>query len=316
MAAQAAPAVANMFVGARGREKRANEQVATQGKLNEQAAETNYRYSQMGAEEAYKRDVRLYNELYSPRSLLAQGRDAGVNPVTMLGGGGGFKPVVNSTSTPTSGGAQAGQAATASQMMSERTVAAQAGSQAIQQAAMVAADVDLKRAQAENLRAEIPEIGARTGLLQSQTDLANAQTGLAALDSHLKRYDMDISRMNAELAIELKEINRGTIYEKYKNIMREGEYIDEEIERAKRENAIGAATAEDAMKAVGMKNLEMMSTIIEKEARAKLDDSHRAEIEKQIQNWGYQLPPWTQFWNFISNTAESIAGGKGNAEYK
>lgn len=173
-AAQAAPAVANMFVGARGREKRANEQVATQDKLNEQAAETNYRYSQQGAEEAYKRDVKLYNELYSPRSLIKQGKEAGVNPITMLGGGGGFKPVVNSTSTPASGGAQAGQASTASQMMSEQTMAAQASSQAMQQAAMNMAEIENIKADTKLKESQTGESGARTDLMRAET-LTNEQ---------------------------------------------------------------------------------------------------------------------------------------------
>lgn len=156
-AASATGAVSNasgMFVGARGRKKRLNEQVEAQNKLNQQAAETNYQYGEKAAQNAFERTQEAWNqqnEYDSYESQIKRMEAAGLNPAMMYGGGN----INNATSMPTqpvgaTGGAQAGQADSPAQqsMAATNRIATQAG---LMQAM---ANVKLTNAQTQKVQAE------------------------------------------------------------------------------------------------------------------------------------------------------------------
>lgn len=86
-----------------------------QNALNEQAAETNYKYGEMAAQNAFDRQMQAYERSFEDQTASAQVKrlkEAGLNPALMYGGGaaGGQPGQMVSTGQPSAGGAQAGAA--------------------------------------------------------------------------------------------------------------------------------------------------------------------------------------------------------------
>lgn len=118
-------AVGGIFglIGAKKRMKDlAKYQAELQKQLNEQAAELNYEYGEKAAQNAYARQMEMYNRSYADQSYSAmreQMEDAGLNVGLMYGGSGGSGGGAGSTSGAphgATGGAQAGQAANAAEV--------------------------------------------------------------------------------------------------------------------------------------------------------------------------------------------------------
>lgn len=99
-----------------GNKKREKRQLENQIKLNEAAAQTNYKYGQMAAQNAFNRQMYMYERSYNDQSYAAmrkQMEDAGLNVGLMYGdrgaSGGGAGSMSGAPKGDT-GGAQAGQA--------------------------------------------------------------------------------------------------------------------------------------------------------------------------------------------------------------
>lgn len=157
-------AIGALFGGI-GAKKRLQRQVDAQKQLNEQAAQLNYEYGEKAAENAYQRQMEMYERSYKDQSYAAmrkQMEDAGLSVGLMYGGGGNGGAGGATTGAPQgeTGGAQAG--------MADSPAAQQAA--AIQQAqlglglAMMKKDLALKDAQIDEINATAEAKRAEAGL--------------------------------------------------------------------------------------------------------------------------------------------------------
>ena len=143
-------------IGAGKRQRKAiKAQKEDQMELNEQAAELNYEYGEKAAENAYKRQLAMYQKSYEDQSyeaMVGQMEDAGLSVGLMYGGNGsgGGAGAMSGAPKGDTGGAIAGQAANAAALME---VENQRRSLALQQASM-AKDIQLKDAEIELKKTE------------------------------------------------------------------------------------------------------------------------------------------------------------------
>lgn len=104
------------LIGMIGSKKREKRQLENQMKLNEAAAETNYKYGEMAAENAFQRQMEMYQQSYKDQSyssMRKQMEDAGLSVGMMYGGGGagGEGGATSGAPQGSTGGAMAGDAA-------------------------------------------------------------------------------------------------------------------------------------------------------------------------------------------------------------
>lgn len=143
-------------IGAGKRQRKAIEaQKNAQKELNEQAASLNYEYGEKAAENAYQRQLAMYQRSYEDQTygaMVDQMKDAGLSVGLMYGGNGsgGGAGAMSGAPKGDTGGAIAGQAANAAALME---VENQRRSLALQQASM-AKDIQLKDAEIELKKTE------------------------------------------------------------------------------------------------------------------------------------------------------------------
>ena len=148
-------------IGAGRRQKKAIEaQKNAQKELNEQAVQLNYEYGEKAAENAYERQLAMYNRSYEDQSykaMVKQMEDAGLSVGLMYGGNGsgGGAGAMSGAPKADTGGAMAGQAANAAALME---IENQRKSLALQQASM-AKDIQLKDAEIELKKKEADKAG-------------------------------------------------------------------------------------------------------------------------------------------------------------
>lgn len=130
-------------------------QKEAQMELNQQAAELNYEYGEKAAENAYQRQLAMYQRSYEDQSykaMVEQMEDAGLSVGLMYGGSGsgGGAGAMSGAPKGDTGGAIAGQAASAAALMQ---IENERRSLALQQASM-AKDIQLKDAEIELKKTE------------------------------------------------------------------------------------------------------------------------------------------------------------------
>ena len=140
-------------------------QLEMQKELNEQAARLNYEYGEMAAENAYKRQLAMYERSYQDQSYSAmrkQMEDAGLSVGLMYGGSGsgGGQGEMSGAPQGATGGAQAGRAPTAV----ERQMANMQLSQLALTMENLKADIDVKETVEEKNLAEAEAARANAGL--------------------------------------------------------------------------------------------------------------------------------------------------------
>ena len=159
-------------IGAGKRQKKAIEaQKNAQKELNEQAASLNYEYGERAAENAYQRQLAMYQRSYEDQSYSAmvnQMENAGLSVGLMYGGNGngGGAGAMSGAPKADTGGAMAGQAASAAALME---VENQRKSLALQQASM-AKDIQLKDAEIELKEKEADKAGKEALYTEALTE--------------------------------------------------------------------------------------------------------------------------------------------------
>lgn len=162
-------------IGAGKRQRKAIEaQKNAQKELNEQAASLNYEYGEKAAENAYQRQLAMYQRSYEDQSYEAmrkQMEEAGLSIGLMYGSGGsgGGAGAMSGAPKADTGGAQAGQAANAAALME---VENQRKSLALQQASM-AKDIQLKDAEIELKEKEADKAGKEALYTEAMTETEN-----------------------------------------------------------------------------------------------------------------------------------------------
>lgn len=163
-------------IGAGRRQRKAIEaQKNAQKELNEQAAELNYEYGEKAAENAYERQLAMYNRSYEDQSykaMVKQMEEAGLSVGLMYGGNGsgGGAGAMSGAPKADTGGAVAGQAANAAAMME---VENQRKALALQQASM-AKDIQLKDAEIRLKEKEADRAGKEALYTEALTETEDA----------------------------------------------------------------------------------------------------------------------------------------------
>lgn len=168
-------------IGAGKRQRKAIEaQKNAQKELNEQAAQLNYEFGEKAAENAYQRQLAMYQRSYEDQSyqaMVKQMENAGLSVGLMYGGNGsgGGAGAMSGAPKADTGGAIAGQAANAAALME---VENQRKSLALQQASM-AKDIQLKDAEIELKEKEADKAGKEAlyteALTETEDILRNAK---------------------------------------------------------------------------------------------------------------------------------------------
>lgn len=156
------------------REKAIQAQKEAQMELNEQAAKLNYQYGEQAAQNAYQRQLAMYQRSYEDQTygaMVGQMEDAGLSVGLMYGGNGsgGGAGAMSGAPKGDTGGAIAGQAATAAALME---VENQRKSLALQQASM-AKDIQLKDAEIELKEKEADRTGKEALYTEALTETEN-----------------------------------------------------------------------------------------------------------------------------------------------
>lgn len=159
-------------IGAGRRQRKAIEaQKNAQKELNEQAASLNYEYGEKAAENAYQRQLAMYQRSYEDQSygaMVNQMEDAGLSVGLMYGGNGsgGGAGAMSGAPKGDTGGAIAGQATSAAALME---IENQRKSLALQQASM-AKDIQLKDAEIELKEKEADKTGKEALYTEALTE--------------------------------------------------------------------------------------------------------------------------------------------------
>ena len=154
------------LIGNIGYGKRLKKQVKAQKQLNEQAAKLNYEYGELAAENAYQRQMSMYERSYQDQSYSAmrqQMEDAGLSLGLMYGSGGNGGAGGATTGAPQgeTGGAEAGRADSPAAQQAAAIQQAQLGLGLVsmkKDLAMKDAQIDEINATAEKQRAETANI--------------------------------------------------------------------------------------------------------------------------------------------------------------
>lgn len=220
-------AISGLFGGI-GYGSRLKKQVNAQKQLNEQAAKLNYEYGEKAAENAYQRQMEMYERSYQDQSYSAmrqQMEDAGLSVGLMYGGGssGGAGGATTGAPQGETGGAEAGRADSPAAQQAAAIQQAQLGLGLIS----MKKDLAIKDAQIEEInataaakRAEaglstqksitemqtrdplVKKLNAEVGNIQAGTAKMNAERELIGTENLIKKVELDIKEATKESVIE------------------------------------------------------------------------------------------------------------------
>lgn len=178
------------LLGGIGRKKREKRQLENQIKLNEAAAKTNYEYGEKSAENAYKRQMEMYERSYKDQSYAAmrgQMEDAGLSVGLMYGGSGsgGGAGAMSGAAQGATGGAQAGAADSPAAQAAAENQRAELGLNMVMQRK----DIELKDAQINQVNATAEKERAQAASLTE--DKITTVQSRDALVEKLKQEGME-----------------------------------------------------------------------------------------------------------------------------
>lgn len=259
-------AVSGLFgaLGIGGKEKR---QLQMQKELNEQAARLNYEYGEKAAENAYRRQMQMYERSYQDQSYSAmrqQMEDAGLSVGLMYGGGGPGGAGGATTGAPQgeTGGAEAGRADSPAAQQAAAIQQAQLGLGLVsmkKDLAIKDAQIDEINATAAAKRAEaglstqktITEMQARTPLIEKlNAEIGDLKAGAAKKNAERDLITTENSLKRIELFIQdgIKEDRLGALRNDCKKSKYEMKQAIEQLDGLKIDNEIKRRTKEDQIK--------------------------------------------------------------------
>lgn len=234
-----------------------------QAKLNEQAAKLNYQYGEKSAENAFARQMKMYERTYQDESPLArrqQLEDAGLSVGLMYGGGGmGGGGMGDATTVPQGSGAQGLQAGQASKANEQQAMSLEL--------ARLASEVKLNESQAEkNIADANLTSGEKTELTKKSIEQitenienSKVQRKGWTIDNSLKQIELEISDATKGYQIEIMNYEVGKI--KSQIIM-----LAEEIASTRMDNRIKRETMQDVIEQVNATLTDTIYTILERQS--------------------------------------------------
>lgn len=305
------------LIGGIGYGNRLKKQVKAQKQLNEQAAQLNYEYGEKAAQNAYDRQLALYERSYQDQSYSAmrkQMEDAGLSIGLMYGGGGNGGAGGATTGAPMgeTGGAEAGRADSPAAQQAAAVQQAQLGlglvsmkkDLAIKDAQVkeINAAAEKQRAEAENITEQkITEVQQRDWIVRGAKEIAHTHY----IDRLRKEYE-DTQPAEGGEDMEWNDVQFGAykiIYDGMRNQeTRTGilEAISRTNKNNEESNAAKALARLNNTKADGYWR-ELQIELIKGNALAAMAAAQKlsAEVKKfDVEHkYGYKLGPmqWIQF---------------------
>lgn len=274
----AATAFIGDLIGHIGWKRKLKQQVKAQQKLNEQAAKLNYEYGEKAAENAFARQLQMYERTYEDQSYAAmrkQMEDAGLSVGLMYGGNGSGGAGGATTGAPQgeTGGAVAGQAPNAAEMAALGIQQQQIGLALASQRA----EIDLKEAQTEEVEARAEEARKNAGLITEyiiteqqkrepmieslKQDIRNkaAERAIMGVDYRIKQVEFEIKHGTKDLEIEKLKLAVGEM----KNDIVKG---IEEINSLQMDNEIKKKTVETQVAIYNAKLKNLIADLLVKDS--------------------------------------------------
>ena len=215
--------MASSMIGGLINKNKRQQQLEDQQALNEQAAKLNYEYGEKAAKNAYERQLALYQRSYRDQSYSAmrgQMEDAGLSVGLMYGGSGAGGAGGATTGAPlgSTGGAQAGQASAAAESQMAQQKALEMGLSMLN----MKADLKIKEAQVDEIKAQAEKARADAGLASESkiTEMQRRdafveelkQRGMAQWMDNMTKYTH--GALSSEI---MNEEPDGNLYSKYEN---------------------------------------------------------------------------------------------------
>lgn len=288
-------------------------QTDAQSKLNKEAAASEYQYGEQAAENQFGREIQAFemeNKYNSPKEQVQRLKDANLNVGLMMSGAGGSGGEGSMGSAESGGGAnvQAANVADATTAESARQHAKIQGLQAATQIAQMVAQTKLMEKQGENIEADTKtkeqdvEIKKQTiENLKEDLNRTIAETNNTRIETEGRKLQNAIQEVDLEVKKSTKEWEIQTVHEEMHNVMTRTNRMYDEISKLRRENRIGDETEEETKEIIKNQLTLLITEIAEKEMGIELNEAEVREIQKEIDNYGEKLPPWTQLYNNVSH---------------
>lgn len=234
-----------------------------QAKLNKQAAELNYKYGEKSAENAFERQMKMYERTHydqSPLAIRKQLDEAEMSLGLLAAGGlGGAGGMGSSSTVPQGSGAQGLQAGQASKANEQQAIGLEL--------ARLASEVKLNESQAEkNIADANLTSGEKTELTKKSIEQitenienSKVQRKGWTIDNSLKQIEIEISDATKGYQIEIMNYEVGKI--KSQIIM-----LAEEIASTKMDNKIKRETMQDVVDQVNATLIDTIYTILERQS--------------------------------------------------
>lgn len=256
-------------------------QIRTQKELNQNAAELNYSYGEKAAENAFGRQMEMYNRSYqdeSPAAKKKQLEDAGLSVGLMYSQGGGMGGAGTATTAPQGGGAGGQQGGRAPSGPEQQMAGIRAMELGLQFARMKS-EIDVNKSAAEKNRAEAEATSGYRG------DEARASTEKTKIDTEIGKLNLNLGQQTFT-----ENITRAVL----ENEQRRSEIKLNEAETTQREKQIEVMTAEIA-KTMSQTDLNILEqtlrseevkqgwakVAVAREQVATAKDSNQVQREKQ-----------------------------------
>lgn len=203
-------------------------QEESQQRLNEASALLNFSYGEQAADEAHKRSIDLYDykaNYENYENTIARAKEAGVNPLAVLGMGGGGAGGIGGGAMGDGAGGQRAQAPNYLDVLSVKSQAKVANAEALKagkEAALLTsqkrnidADTNLKLGQENKIGAEIENI------LQDTNNKITDQIG-SEINNELNRINVEIADAGKEFNKDRAELDYEKAYAEYYKLYQEG----------------------------------------------------------------------------------------------
>lgn len=234
----------------------ANKQAEKQKELTEHSAKLNYEYGEKAAENAYERQIGMYENYLSPEQQIASqmaGLQANDLNVGLMYGGSGPGGSGSASTAPQGSGASGQQAASRAAIEANRLQSLAIASQIAKTSAEtknIEKDTEVKDVEANNIKADTGLKGVQSAVAAANVGLIMEQTGNAKLAGEGQRLQNDFDKIRNEIASATKDLQIEKITYETDHAIYIANKLIEEVNGLKIDNDIKIRTRENIIRSV------------------------------------------------------------------
>ncbi len=233
-----------------------------------EAAERNYKYNEMSAENADLRTRNLYNDLYSPKAKIEQLRQAGLSPSIM-------SEIAGTGGVGQTGAMGAGSAGQSYSDMAINTPDIAAIELQNAQARKLNAEADVLEGKNERGKTEINEIIAKTKNYRAIEQLNESQRIYQEIDNYIRD--------------KTKELEIKTVEYKTEKMSHESELMFWTAFHEQIATNFDIETFDERIKTIDIKNNNIIQDTLLKQNQIKLNNAQIERINAEINKWQEEI---------------------------